>query len=78
MRGYEVYAGDNFYFARDAAAALRFAEFWASVGHDALFYEAVGFDDLTCKRSRRISYENMRERVYNDEWVRDDISERSG
>lgn len=68
MRGYDVFAGEHFYFAHDAAAALRFAEYWASVGCDALFFEAEELPDVVC-RYGRVSYDDMRERVYYDEYL---------
>lgn len=68
MRGYEVFAGEHLYFAKDAASALRFAEFWASVGCDAIFFEAEELPDCI-SRFGRVSYEEMRERVYYDEYL---------
>lgn len=72
MKGYEVFAGEHCYFASDAAAALRFAEFWASVGCDALFYEAELLPDSRC-RYGRVSYQDMRERVYCDDYLSEHI-----
>lgn len=68
MRGYDVFAGEHFHFAKTAAEALRFAEYWASVGCDALFYEAEELPDVYA-RYGRVSYDDMRERVYYDEWL---------
>lgn len=68
MKGYHVLAGEHSYFARDAAAALRFAEYWASVGCDALFFEAEELPDTVC-RYGRVPYEEMQERIYYDEFL---------
>lgn len=68
MRGYDVFAGDHFYFAKNAAEALRFAEFWSSVGCDALFFEAEELTDVKC-RYGRVSYQDMRERVCYDAFL---------
>lgn len=68
MKGYEVFACEHYYFAKDAAGALRFAEFWVSVGCDALFFEAEELPDTLC-RYGRVSYVDMRERVYYDEYL---------
>lgn len=68
MRGYDVFAGDHYYFAKDAASALRFAEFWASVGCDALFFEAEELPDAFC-RYGRVSYHDMTQRVYYDHFL---------
>lgn len=69
MRGYDVFAGEHYYFARDAASALRYAEYWASVGNDALFFEAEEFGPGHAARYGRVSYDEMRERVYYDEYL---------